>query len=254
MQKTESNGYTYTVYDNGTTKAEGILQDEKASRDGIQYVEVGGSAKEANDQKGHLIGARFNGSVIKENLHAQDAGLNQSQYKKVENNEMNLIRNHQESSQIYTEKIAYISNKIDTGMRPDAYLINDTITYGDGRTQHVNLSFTNISSKEQEQLNEASAGIVFGDSNNPGDVLREEMSTAEYTSLMEETDEYLSNIKDEFTEQIEVSYETTEEIGYSLAESPSYGEYSNSSENETEGNESCGNDMGDNSDYEIGDN
>ncbi len=254
MKKTESNGYTYTVYESGTTKAEGILQDEKASRNGIQYVEVGGSAKEANDQRGHLIGARFNGSVIKENLHAQDAGLNQSQYKKVENSEMNLIRNQQDPSQIYTQRIAYISNKTNIGMRPDAYMVNDTITYADGRAQHVNLSFANISSKEQEQLNEVSAEIAFEVSNNPGDVLREEMSTTEYTSLMEETDAYLSNIKDEFTEQIELSYETAEENEYSLAENQSDGEYSGDLENETGENESCGNDMGDNSDYGIGDN
>ena len=40
----------------------------------------------------------------------------------------------------------------------------------------------------------------------------------------------------------------------SLLENQSDGEYSGDLENETGENESCGNDMGDNSDYGIGDN
>lgn len=205
MKKTEVNDYTYTIYDNGTVTAEGNLQDAKASRNGMQHLDVGGSAKEPGDQKGHLIAARANGAAVKENLFAQNGNLNQGTYKKMENAEMHQIRDN--SARIYTEKTAFVSNKAESGMRPDAYMVHDTITYADGQVQHVNLSFANMSSPEQMQLNEISSPFSLESADNPGDVLRAEMTEAEYAALMEQTDECMPNINDEFMEQVEVSYD-----------------------------------------------
>lgn len=204
MEDKNVNGYEYIIRDNGTVTAKGYLQDETASRKGMSSIESAGEGY----QKGHLIAARENGAIIEENIFSQDAGLNQGRYKKMENAEMRLIQ--KDSAQVFTEKTAFISNHSKGLQRPDVYMINDTIFYPNGDMNTVHLSFANMSTSEQELLNEESALVAFDtDIENPGDTLRERMTDEEYTELMELTDENLLNIDEEYTQHVENVYEDT---------------------------------------------
>ncbi len=82
----------------------------------------------------------------------------------------------------------------------DAYMVNDHVTFADGKTQDVHLSFSNMSKAEQTQLNEQTSAIFDTGEPNPGDSLREQMSPQEYSQLMEEIDPALPSIQDEFAE------------------------------------------------------
>lgn len=202
---TYANGYTFTVNENtGTTTVTGGLQDAKAGRDVRLQTRAGGELRQSTDQGGHLVAAQHNGPAISENLFAQDGHLNQGPYKTVEKAENRLISDSQQRASIQTERTAYVSNpNSGNGIRPDTFMVNDTITYADGKTQNVHLSFSNMSVAEQEQMNyDLDTKVPMENMPNPGDTLRESMSVQEYSQLMEETDAGLPNLRDEFDEHI----------------------------------------------------
>lgn len=251
MTEKNINNYKYEIRENSIT-AKGIVQDKTASREGMSNIPSAGQGF----HKGHIIAAQSNGAAVKENVTSQAADLNQGTYKKIENAEMRLVRN--ESAQIYTEKTAYFSNKNEGLPRSDAYMVNDTITYANGHENNVHLSLPNIPAAEQEQIAEESIQIAFDNVNaaNPEDTLRDEMTVEEYTTLMEETDMGLPNISDEYAEHIEISYPMVEDFS---------GEHAMTEDTEISGEESfhtgaedsidcdLGNDIGDSSDFGIGD-
>lgn len=195
----ESNGYSFTTDDNGTVVATGDLQSSTAARDGAMQASAGGSARLDNDDGGHLIAARANGPAIQENLSAQNSNLNRSSFKVMENAEQNAIR---DGAKISTERTAFVGNDVapDGSRRPDAYMVNDHITFADGKTQDVHLSFSNMSKAEQAEMNEQTSAIFDTGEPNPGDGLRAQMTTEEYAELMEETEGDLPSIRDEFSE------------------------------------------------------
>lgn len=199
------NGYTFQVKETGTTTVKGEVQNATAKRDGYLQTQAGGTLREATHQGGHLVAAQANGPAIKENIFAQDAKLNQGAYKSVENAEQRLLK---DNANIQTERTAYVSaQKNATGSIPDAFLINDRITYADGQTQEVHLSFANLTRTEQEGLNQElnAHADMLDELPNPGDELRNSMSTAEYSNLMEETDAGLSSVRNEFEEQTSIT-------------------------------------------------
>lgn len=203
------NGYEFSIdQSTGTTTARGSLQNEAAKRDGAAQANAGGAARTSTDQGGHLVGARMNGPSTPENLFAQDGHLNQGPYKTVENAEYRLISDPEKNASIQTERTAYMSHpSSESGNRPDAFMVNDSITYPDGQTQNVNLSFANMTVEAQENINyDLNTRVEMEDLPNPGDTLRERMSPEEYTEFMEKTDEQLPSIRDEFGEQISINH------------------------------------------------
>ena len=67
-------------------------------------------------------------------------------------------------------------------------MVNDTVTYADGRTQDIHLSFANIDYAAQEEMNRSLDSYSdMLDEPNPGDGLRASLSVPEYAELMEET-------------------------------------------------------------------
>lgn len=203
----EANGYRFDVYENGTVVAQGEIKDQPAEKRNIKMQrEAGGTSRLGTDQGGHLVAARQYGPSIKENLSAQDRHLNQGPYKTVENAEINVIRNVSNPGIIQTERTAYITNITKNGGRPDAYMINDFITYANNQTQQIHLSFSNLTVQEQEEMEQITDEQDFKSYDNPNDILRENMNTEEYTGLMEETDSLLPDIKDEFNMAAENDY------------------------------------------------
>lgn len=130
----------------------------------------------------------------------------------MENGERSALK---DGGTIQSEKTAFVSNQ--PGNRPDAFMVNDTVTYADGQTQSVHLSFSNLTNAEQESMNaesSAKAGDMFDAQPNPGDTLRASMSTAEYSELMEETDAALPNISDVYQEHSETSFQAESNVDW----------------------------------------
>lgn len=201
-----ANGYDFSVNTGTETiTAAGKLQSVMAPRDAQVQIKAGGTERLSTDHGGHIISAAANGPAIPENLTAQDAHLNQGPFKSMENAEQRLLAH---DASIQTERTAFVSGQHSpTGSRSDVYMVNDEITYADGQTQNVHLSFANLSVSEQENLNQAlDAHTDMLHMLNPGDGLREELTPEEYAELMEETDHSLPNIKDEFIEQTYLSF------------------------------------------------
>lgn len=189
------NGYTFSTDDHGTVTARGELKSEKAPRDHFN-AEKNGLLMEAADQKGHLIPAKNGGMAAKGNMFAQHKDLNLSTIKKVENAENRLLA---QDAKIQTERIAFVSNqKKDGKAKPDNFMINDTIRYQNGKTEQVHLSFTNMSKKDQQAIDDEPLRIPPDLEENSADALREQMNQKEYAKLMEATDKELPTLSDEF--------------------------------------------------------
>lgn len=188
-QEYYDNGYTFTVDNSGTITGEGYVP--------AQGVECGSrvtpKGMQPGDHRGHVISAQEGGPNKSYNMTAQDGKLNQGAYKTVENTEATLVK---QGHVVHTSKTAYVSTQ--QGGRPDVYMINDTITSPDGKTQNVHLSFQNMSPEEQAEQNQILLENDFSDNYPNPDPLRESMTPEEYSSMMKETEQNLPSVKDEF--------------------------------------------------------
>lgn len=146
------------------------------------------------DERGHVQASSLGGSNGRENIVPQSADLNHGSYTFMEQAERMALKD----GTIHSEKIAFASNQ--PGQRPDAFIVNDQVTYADGTTQDVHLSFANLTNAEQDQMNAEAASLPAEDYPNPGDGLRDSMSAEAYAELMEETDAQLPSISDEYAE------------------------------------------------------
>ena len=146
------------------------------------------------DERGHVQASSLGGTNDRSNIVPQNADVNHGGYYSMEQGERSAIQN---GATVQSDKTAYASNQ--PGARPDAFMVNDTVTFFDGHTETIHHSFANESYADQEARNEQSAALqdTF-EAPNPGDSLRASMSTEEYSSLMEETDVSLLNIGDEY--------------------------------------------------------
>lgn len=155
------------------------------------------------DERGHIQASSLGGSNKSDNVVPQSADLNHGAYYSMEHGERSALNN---GAEIQSEKTAYVSNQ--PGGRPDAFIVNDTVSYADGQTQNVHLSFSNLTSEEQNEMNmevTEKTSDMYDAFSNPGDSLREAIPADEYAQLMEETDSSLPNISDLYEEHIEVT-------------------------------------------------
>lgn len=159
------------------------------------------------DERGHIQASSLGGDNSKENIAPQAKDLNHGAYLSVENGEREALT---KGNTVVSEKIAYSS--VQPGNRPDAYMVNDTVTNANGKSQEVHHSFANMMNSEQESLNaELGQHSDLLDDPNPGDSLRENMSVQEYSDIMEKTDMELPNIQDEYGTHVSITpSETTE--------------------------------------------
>lgn len=165
-------------------------------------------AYELTDERGHIQASSLGGANSRDNIVPQSKDLNHGAYYQMENAERSVLKS---GGKIDSEKSAFVSNQ--PGGRPDAFMINDHVTHANGNAQNVHLSFTNLTNAEQESLNQSlNAHTDMMNSPNPGDVLRESMSEADYAQLMEETDPYLPGVKDMYDPSYIFSTPTTSTI------------------------------------------
>lgn len=199
---------------------------------------------EITDHRGHIQASSQGGSNSIENITPQSRNVNQIGYRAMERGETAVLKS---GGSVYSEKIAYASNQ--PGYRPDAYIVNDTVTYADGRTQNVHTSYTNLQYDEQTKLENEfmrENADMLDAYENPGDTLRESMDAKEYTSLMEETDNALPGVKDMYDN----GWITSKEAAAQNGAEPSGGEMASVENSEAEVSAGSMNDggmsMGDN--------
>ncbi|MDO5134264.1 MAG: DNA/RNA non-specific endonuclease, partial [Eubacteriales bacterium] len=149
-------------------------------------------AYEPTDERGHIQASSLSGPNTRDNVVPQSKDLNHGAYLQMENAERSIDKS---GGKVESEKSAFVSNQ--RGGRPDAFMVNDHVTYANGHEQTVHLSFANLTNEQQESMNQAlNAHTDMLNAPNPGDTLRESMSTAEYSQLMEETESYLPSVKE----------------------------------------------------------
>lgn len=232
METTEDNGFSYSVSDNGSVTARGTAQNNPASRNGMSSIHPN-DYNSAYDDKGHLIAAREGGMAKEENIFTMNRSLNRGEYKTVENAEVRLA---EQNNTVEVEKTAYVSNP---GAKPDAFMVNDTITTPEGRTQTVHLSFQNTTKSEQETWDAIAAQNTDYDAFSNPNSARESMTESEYNDIMEQTEGYSSNVRDEFDIENSFSFDQT----FDSQEATSDQDYSADTESESQScDNSCDND------------
>lgn len=177
----------YTMDAKGNLDFNGSLERTKGNH---AHMPSRTAAYEPGDERGHINASSLGGINTRLNIAPQHRDVNHGSYYAMEQGERNALAN---GASIQSHKAAYVESA--PGNRPSAFLVNDTITYRDGHTEKVNLSFTNVSNAEQERWS-TSLGEI--NAPNPGDSLRETMSKEEYGALMEQTNANLSTIAEEY--------------------------------------------------------
>lgn len=181
--------------ESGTITSKGDLERTKANHSNMPHRT---DAYHPTDDRGHVTASSTGGSNNPDNITPQARDLNRSggSYYNMEAAERDVLEN---GGSIHSEKTAFVSNQ--PGGRSDAFISNDEVTFANGHTQTVNLSFENQMNAEQESYNAAlNDHVDMLNDPNPGDDLRASMSTEEYAELMEETDACLPTISDMYQE------------------------------------------------------
>ena len=183
----------YTVVDpnTGTVTSHGNLEITKGNHKGMPSRT---SAYLPGDERGHIQASSLGGSNDPSNIVPQHHDVNRYGWRDMERGETDALKN---GATIDSTKIAYVDGN--PGDRPSAFMVNDKITYPDGHTENVHLSFSNESYADQaeEERIVASLGDEIYDAPNP-DAARESMSPEEYKALMEEADQVDFDIRDEY--------------------------------------------------------
>ena len=183
----------YTVVDSntGTVTSHSNLEITKGNHKGMPSRT---SAYLPGDERGHIQASSLGGSNDPSNIVPQHHDVNRYGWRDMERGETDALKN---GASIDSTKIAYVDGK--SGDRPSAFMVNDKITYPDGHTEKVHLSFSNESYADQakEERIVASLGDEIYDAPNP-DAARESMSPEEYKALMEEADQVDFDIRDEY--------------------------------------------------------
>ena len=183
----------YTVVDpnTGTITSHGNLEITKGNHKGMPSRT---SAYLPGDERGHIQASSLGGSNDPSNIVPQHHDVNRYGWRDMERGETDALKN---GATIDSTKIAYVDGK--SGDRPSAFMVNDKITYPDGHTENVHLSFSNESYADQaeEERIVASLGDEIYDAPNP-DAARESMSPEEYKALMEEANQVDFDIRDEY--------------------------------------------------------
>ena len=183
----------YTVVDpnTGTITSHGNLEITKGNHKGMPSRT---SAYLPGDERGHIQASSLGGSNDPSNIVPQHHDVNRYGWRDMERGETDALKN---GATIDSTKIAHVDGK--SGDRPSAFMVNDKITYPDGHTENVHLSFSNESYADQaeEERIVASLGDEIYDAPNP-DAARESMSPEEYKALMEEANQVDFDIRDEY--------------------------------------------------------
>lgn len=145
FNKNEFGDYTYLENEHGKNAFGSLELTDDPHRDPEAQRTVGGEDRLPDDDGGHLIGARFDGSGGYENLDAQNSNVNRSGYKRMENEWADSLK---EGDKVFANVETY---KRDGSERPDAYMGYSITENSDGSRSWDAFSFQNESAEMQEQ-------------------------------------------------------------------------------------------------------
>lgn len=184
---------TYSSVDpsNGNVTWKGPLSVEKGNHAGMPART---EAYLPCDERGHVNASSLGGENTPSNVVAQHHDLNHGAYLSMENGERHAL---QSGAAIDSEKIAVVDSQ--PGDRPTTFMVNDAVTYANRHTESIHHSFTNESNVDQIAWNGIASSLPGTyDAPNPGDELRESMSSVEYADLMETTNAALSDLTGDY--------------------------------------------------------
>ena len=138
--------YNYEETEYGK-RVSGSLELKEGKRNAYAQRTVGGIDRKADDDGGHLFGARFGGDPGKQNLEAQNKDLNRGTYKIRENEWADSL---EKGDKVFASVESYRSNDSE---RPDAFMGISVIEHPDGSREWDAFSYQNESSAVQESWN-----------------------------------------------------------------------------------------------------
>ncbi len=186
-----SSNYSSVDPKTGNVTWEGPLSIEKGDH---SHMPGRTDAYLPGDERGHVNASSLGGENTTRNVVPQHSNVNHGAYYSMEQGERAALKN---GATIDSTKTAVVNGQ--PGDRPEVFMVSDHVTYADNHTESIYHSFTNASYAEQQSWSDQSAALpgTF-DAPNPGDVLRDSMSTAEYAELMESTDAELPSIAEDY--------------------------------------------------------
>lgn len=144
---TENASGVYEYFESDLGKnASGVLGlSDNPTRNAYAQRIAGGEFRRDDDDGGHLIGARFNGSNGLENIDAQNSNLNRGAYKSLENEWADALN---EGTDVFVNIDTYKQENSD---RPDAFMGYAISELDDGERSFDVFSFQNESQETQEE-------------------------------------------------------------------------------------------------------
>ena len=152
-ERYEANGYQYETDKKGRiVHAEGTLRlDKETKADPASQRMAGGKDRrtkagnwETVDDGGHYFARRFGGSEKVDNLFAQDRHFNRSEYKKMENEfEDRLKEKNEDGTQKYTVDVRIDSKYQGDSERPDRIFVRAKYTDSEGNVERKIYMFKN---------------------------------------------------------------------------------------------------------------
>lgn len=134
----EKNGYHYETDNQGRIKeASGSLYLGEGKRYGNHQLEAGGEDRKENDDGGHLIGSRFNGSGKIDNVVAMDSDLNRKEYKALEDKWAKELEN---GNKVEVDIKTHYKGDSE---RPDRFRVSYTIEDQEGNKNYYSKTFRN---------------------------------------------------------------------------------------------------------------
>lgn len=147
--------YSYSENAYGKTASGQLSLSSSPERDPDAQRAAGGEDRRTSgntygvDDGGHLIGARFGGSVGQENLTPQDRNLNRGDYKRAENDWADRLEN---GDKVYVHMESYTGDGSNRPTNYMGYAIFEHTDENGNKTREIEYySFNNESRAEQEQ-------------------------------------------------------------------------------------------------------
>lgn len=195
--------YSSVDPENGNINYNGPLESTKGDHTGMPprtaaYLPEPNEPVSGMYDKGHITASSLSPHAGNDtsNVAPMHSDINRSggAYYALEKGERSALQN---GSEIDSSKTAVVNGS--PGGKPEVFMVSDSVTYSDGHTETIHFSFTNASYTEQQSWNDQSAALpgTF-DAPNPGDSLRDSMSSNEYADLMENTDAELPGIAEAY--------------------------------------------------------
>ena len=222
FNENKAGDYTYSKSDLGKSAYGSLKISDDPQRDPKSQLEAGGADRQKGDDGSHFIAASFGGATGEQNLEANNKDLNRRSFRELERGWRKSLDN---GDKVFVNIESYRSNGSE---RPDAMMGYSITEHPDGSREWDAFSFQNMSTKEQEEIENELDELFYG-----GDSERQN-NNSHYNPEQENEEnssEEENGIAEDNPEQENVENFSEEENGIT-EESPEQENEKNSSEEE----------------------